>query len=93
MNPNDITFSNRDKNTTSASPHFRPWRIPKPLAKAAHPQPLQKTVKKTAGSVCCRAAVKDAGKEIAENPKQALDDAIAAVEEAISSGEIPPEAP
>jgi hypothetical protein len=31
MNPNDITFSNRNKNTTSASPQFRPW-------------PLQKTV-------------------------------------------------
>ncbi len=27
MNPNDITFSNRDKNTTSASPHFRPLRV------------------------------------------------------------------
>jgi hypothetical protein len=24
MNPNDITFSNRDKNTTSGSPHLRP---------------------------------------------------------------------
>ena len=26
MSPNDITFSNRDRNTTSASPHFRPPR-------------------------------------------------------------------
>jgi hypothetical protein len=24
MNPNDITFSNRDKNTLSGSPHLRP---------------------------------------------------------------------
>src|SRR5580658_9348608 len=57
MNPNEITFSNRDKNTTSASPHFRPWRIPKPLAKAAHSRPLPKP-EKTAGSACCRPFVR-----------------------------------
>jgi tetratricopeptide (TPR) repeat protein len=28
MNPNDITFSNRDKNTPSALPHLRPRHLP-----------------------------------------------------------------